>query len=181
MATHSPWQRPIGPFDVAVVGGGVIGAATAYALRRRDPALRVVIVEAERVAAGASGRNAGFVMPGIHHDPASAIETYGADRAGRLLSFTLENVSRVAALAAEYPVVDYAPVGHRLAAGMPGEAERLVASAALLEEHGVPARIFEGGEAARRCGGAGFAAVLEFDAGGTINSAIVRPSASSRL
>ncbi len=47
--------------DVAIVGGGYTGLWTALALRERDPALRVVLLEARRVGEGPSGRNGGFL------------------------------------------------------------------------------------------------------------------------
>ena len=46
--------------DVAVVGAGFTGLWTAYHLLRADPRLRVVVLEAERVGFGASGRNGGW-------------------------------------------------------------------------------------------------------------------------
>jgi glycine/D-amino acid oxidase-like deaminating enzyme len=48
--------------DVAVIGAGYTGLATAYHLKAVDPTLDVTILEAETVGYGASGRNAGFVM-----------------------------------------------------------------------------------------------------------------------
>ncbi|HSV39755.1 MAG TPA: FAD-dependent oxidoreductase, partial [Nocardioidaceae bacterium] len=46
--------------DVAVVGGGFTGLWTAYYLLGADPSLRVVVLEAEEVGFGASGRNGGW-------------------------------------------------------------------------------------------------------------------------
>jgi glycine/D-amino acid oxidase-like deaminating enzyme len=46
--------------DVAVVGGGYTGLWTALAVREREPAARVVVLEAETCGAGPSGRNGGF-------------------------------------------------------------------------------------------------------------------------
>jgi len=46
--------------DVAIVGGGYTGLWTAYYLLRRDPKLRVAILEATAVGFGASGRNGGW-------------------------------------------------------------------------------------------------------------------------
>ncbi len=47
--------------DVAIVGAGYTGLWTALELKRRDPALRVVVLEAEHVGYGPSGRNGGFL------------------------------------------------------------------------------------------------------------------------
>ena len=47
--------------DVAIVGGGYTGLWTALALRERDPAIRVAVVEAEICGWGPSGRNGGFL------------------------------------------------------------------------------------------------------------------------
>jgi glycine/D-amino acid oxidase-like deaminating enzyme len=46
--------------DVAIVGGGYVGLWTALALKARDRALRVAVLEAEICGAGPSGRNGGF-------------------------------------------------------------------------------------------------------------------------
>lgn len=48
--------------DVAVIGGGFTGMATAIALKRRDPALDVAVLEAKTIGYGASGRNGSFAM-----------------------------------------------------------------------------------------------------------------------
>ncbi|RAW06182.1 FAD-dependent oxidoreductase [Halomonas elongata] len=48
--------------DVAIVGAGFTGLWTAYYLKRLSPALNIVVLEAERVGHGASGRNGGWVV-----------------------------------------------------------------------------------------------------------------------
>jgi glycine/D-amino acid oxidase-like deaminating enzyme len=52
--------------DVCVVGGGFAGLWTAVRLREREPGLRIVLVEADIVGGGASGRNGGFVSSSWH-------------------------------------------------------------------------------------------------------------------
>ena len=59
-------------YDVAVVGGGLIGLATASALLRERPRLRVVVLEKEReVAQHQSGRNSGVMHAGLYYAPES--------------------------------------------------------------------------------------------------------------
>jgi glycine/D-amino acid oxidase-like deaminating enzyme len=48
--------------DVAIVGGGFTGLATAHYLTETEPGLRVVVLESEIVGYGASGRNGSFAM-----------------------------------------------------------------------------------------------------------------------
>ncbi|MBW2364040.1 MAG: FAD-dependent oxidoreductase [Deltaproteobacteria bacterium] len=48
--------------DIAVIGGGFTGVATALELKRAEPSLRVALLEAKTVGFGASGRNGSFAM-----------------------------------------------------------------------------------------------------------------------
>ena len=48
--------------DVVIIGAGYTGLWTAYYLKRSQPALRVVVLEAQIAGYGASGRNGGWVM-----------------------------------------------------------------------------------------------------------------------
>ena len=57
-----PPLRGAAHVDVAIVGGGFTGLATAYELKRAAPQLRVAVLEAETIGYGASGRNGGFAM-----------------------------------------------------------------------------------------------------------------------
>ncbi|WP_412063296.1 NAD(P)/FAD-dependent oxidoreductase [Rubrivirga sp. IMCC45206] len=169
--TASVRQRPPAvEADVAIVGGGVIGTATAFALRDLAPDLRVVIVEAERLAHGASGRNAGFLLLGTHADYASAVATYGRDRARRLWRFTSE-AYRLAADFGGRREVGFAATGSVFAAGDDAEVERLRASHALLEQDGVASEVVERGEVEARTGGQGFPAALIVPDGGVIDPA----------
>jgi len=51
--------------DVAIIGGGYTGLASAHFLKQAEPGLRVALLEAEVAGFGASGRNAGFAMTKI--------------------------------------------------------------------------------------------------------------------
>lgn len=58
--------------DVAVVGGGIVGLATARAVLRRRPGCRVVVLEKETtVARHQTGHNSGVIHSGIYYRPGS--------------------------------------------------------------------------------------------------------------
>lgn len=59
-------------YDLTVVGGGIVGLATAHAYRRRHPSHRVALVEAEReFAAHQTGHNSGVIHAGLYYRPGS--------------------------------------------------------------------------------------------------------------
>lgn len=58
--------------EVAIVGGGIVGLATAYRLTERFPRLRVTVVEKEReLASHQTGHNSGVLHSGIYYRPGS--------------------------------------------------------------------------------------------------------------
>jgi len=98
--TTSFWQhthqRERTTYDVVVVGGGIIGCSTAYWLSQREPSLDVAIVEALTLGAGASGRNAGFLIQGTDVDFLADIDRYGKRTARHLWAFTRDNRDLIA-------------------------------------------------------------------------------------
>ena len=59
-------------FDVAVVGGGIVGLATARELLSRNPRRSVLVLEKEReLATHQSGHNSGVIHSGIYYPPGS--------------------------------------------------------------------------------------------------------------
>lgn len=59
-------------FDVAIVGGGIVGLATALRLLEARPGLRLAVIEKEReLARHQSGRNSGVMHAGLYYGPGS--------------------------------------------------------------------------------------------------------------
>src|SRR5262244_1798471 len=58
--------------DVAIIGGGIVGLATAYNLTQRFPERRVVVLEKEaQLARHQTGHNSGVLHSGIYYKPGS--------------------------------------------------------------------------------------------------------------
>jgi len=59
-------------FDVAVIGGGIVGAATFYKLQSRFPDLKLLLIEKEAsFAAHQTGNNSGVLHSGLYYTPGS--------------------------------------------------------------------------------------------------------------
>ncbi len=166
MPTRSPWQHPARlDAEVAIVGGGVTGLATAHAIEQLQPGTRVVVLEADRLAFGASGRNAGFLLLGTHADYASAVEAYGHARARAIWAFTHDAYRAVADLAGRADI-GFRATGSVLAAGSLAEARRLRASRDVLARDGIAS---EWVEAAEPFGVSGFDGALFVPDGGVVD------------
>lgn len=95
--------------DVAVVGAGFTGLWTAWELLRRRPGADVVVLEAEHVGFGASGRNGGWCSPGLPHKPGTIAERTSVEVARHTVHTMRAAVEEIGALARDAG----ADVGHR--------------------------------------------------------------------
>ncbi len=78
-------------YDVLVVGGGIVGLSTAYALTRARPGLRVGVLEKEPVlAAHQSGHNSGVIHSGVYYRPGSLKARYATEGAASMVAFCRE-------------------------------------------------------------------------------------------
>ncbi len=60
------------PYDIAIVGGGIVGLATALALSEHSPGLRLAVLEKEtRLGTHQSTHNSGVIHAGIYYAPGS--------------------------------------------------------------------------------------------------------------
>jgi L-2-hydroxyglutarate oxidase LhgO len=66
-------MRPETDFDIVIIGGGIVGLASAYKIAQRHPQVRLAVLEKEdRLASHQSGRNSGVIHSGLYYKPGSA-------------------------------------------------------------------------------------------------------------
>ncbi|MGV9358290.1 L-2-hydroxyglutarate oxidase [Streptomyces misionensis] len=115
--------------DVLVVGGGIVGLSTAYAISRAAPGTRVTVLEKEPgPARHQTGRNSGVVHSGIYYRPGSLKARYAVRGAAEMVKFC-----------AEYGI-DHAVTGKLIVATERAELPRLHALVQRGRENGIPVR-----------------------------------------
>lgn len=112
-ATSGTFPQAVGRIeaDVCIVGGGLAGLTAAWALARGGRS--VVLLEANRIAWGASGRNGGFVSAGFATSLAAIERRVGTDHAHELYRLSMEGVAVIRDL-----VEDFAIKGANLVPGI---------------------------------------------------------------
>ena len=137
--------------DVVVVGGGFTGLWTAFYLLAAEPSLDVVVLEAEHVGFGASGRNGGWVSALWPVSPETLARRSGRAAASAMLDALRDTVDEVGR-ATESVGVDcgFRKGGTLALARSSAQAERGRAEVRHSDEWGMGTRWLDAGEAAER-------------------------------
>ncbi|MFJ5778671.1 L-2-hydroxyglutarate oxidase [Streptomyces sp. NPDC093094] len=115
--------------DVLVIGGGIVGLSTAYAITRAAPGTRVTVLEKEPgPARHQTGRNSGVIHSGIYYRPDSLKARYAVRGATEMVKFC-----------AEYGI-EHAVTGKLIVATERAELPRLHALVQRGRENGIPVR-----------------------------------------
>ncbi len=146
----SYWLHAYGPYtpnapvagdvnvDVAIIGGGYTGLATAYFLRKADPGIQVAVLEGEIVGYGASGRNGGFAMTLFGLEPAVTAMLFGRQRTVEAHHYCERAVDLVRDLIREHDIQsDFEYTGFLRLATTPGYVKRIQHDLELLTGLGV--------------------------------------------
>lgn len=117
--------------DVAIVGAGYTGLWTAYYLKRRNPDIRIAVLESQVAGFGASGRNGGWCSALLPMGFEAMAATSGRDAATRMQRVMNDTVDEVGAAAAREGIdCHYAKGGTFRAARNPAHLPRLQAEVA---------------------------------------------------
>lgn len=59
-------------YDIVIIGGGIVGLATALKIKKKNPSLRVAVIEKENeLATHQTGHNSGVIHSGLYYKPGS--------------------------------------------------------------------------------------------------------------
>jgi len=79
-------------YDIAIIGGGIVGAATFYKLQKRNPELNIILIEKEkRFADHQTGNNSGVIHSGLYYQPGSLKAENCVKGRHELVAFAKEN------------------------------------------------------------------------------------------
>ncbi|MGN7292233.1 NAD(P)/FAD-dependent oxidoreductase [Rhizobium sp. SAFR-030] len=122
--------------DVCIVGAGFTGISAALELVERG--YKVVVLEAERIGFGASGRNGGQIVNGYSRDLQTIASRYGADKAAALGAMSLEGGAIIRERVARYGIDCALADGGFFAAFTDKQMREMEAHKAHWQRHGHP-------------------------------------------
>lgn len=124
--------------DVCIVGGGFTGLWTAYELKAADPAMKLVVIEGDEIAHGASGRNGGFAMTLLDMSLYHFVKSVGADAAKAAHKAVSESVEVIGRVCEEREIdCDYTHGGLLVVATNPAQQVRIAKDLEAAEELGL--------------------------------------------
>lgn len=136
--------------DLLVVGGGFTGLWTAIQAKEADPSRDVVVVEAGRLADGASGRNGGFMAPSLTHGLAQGVACW-PDEMATLDRLAAENFAGIQQTLSTYAVdADFHVPGELTLALTDHQLPSVRESYDLHRAHGVPVELLDADQARAR-------------------------------
>jgi glycine/D-amino acid oxidase-like deaminating enzyme len=100
--------------DIAILGAGFTGLWTAYYLLKKDPSLKVAILERDVAGFGASGRNGGWCSPKLNIGIETIAEKHGAETSRALHVVMNETVAEIGRVCEEEGI----DAGYRQCGGM---------------------------------------------------------------
>lgn len=92
--------------DFAIIGSGITGLAVAKSLLEQHPTATVTVLEARTLCSGATGRNGGQMAANVGEEYMHLAEIHGPEMAGKIVSFTFQNLQRMQELIKEYDAVE---------------------------------------------------------------------------
>ena len=93
----SYWEQEsfLSGFDVLIIGSGIVGLSAALSLKSQKPKLKIGVLEAGFLPAGASTKNAGFACFGSISELIEELKTGGEDEIGGIIELRWKGLERL--------------------------------------------------------------------------------------
>ncbi|WP_191602119.1 NAD(P)/FAD-dependent oxidoreductase [Marinomonas algicola] len=154
--------------DVAIIGGGFTGASTA--LHLAEMGVQCLILEAEKIGFGGSGRNCGMVNPGIWLPPQEVRSVLGEQAANRFLDVMGKAPDTVFSLIDRFKIdCEATRNGTIHAAHSPSGFKELTARAAEWQRRGRNVQLLDAQQTEAKIGTSNFYGGLLDPKAGTVN------------
>jgi L-2-hydroxyglutarate oxidase len=126
-------------YHYVIVGGGIVGLSTAWQLKQRKPASRILLLEKEaQVASHQTGHNSGVIHAGVYYTPGSLKARFCRSGMAATIQFCQDNN------------IPYEQCGKLLVATNEIELERMHALFERSKENGLDVELIDAGELHRR-------------------------------
>ncbi|PYE25986.1 L-2-hydroxyglutarate oxidase [Rhizobium sp. PP-CC-3A-592] len=126
-------------YDLAIIGGGIVGMSAALEISTRWPGLSIVVLEKEaEVATHQTGRNSGVIHAGVYYQPGSLKARFCKDGVEATIGFCREHG------------IPFEQCGKMLVATAPDEMPRLAALEERCRQNGLPVERLDAAELVRR-------------------------------
>lgn len=120
--------------DVVIIGAGYTGLSVAY--HALQLGVKAIVVEQEEAGWGASGRNAGMILPGYKEYMMTLARKHGLEAAKDMFSLSLDSIELVKKVVADNRIAcDFAQTGHLVAATKPKHMDSLRQEQEFLQKH----------------------------------------------
>src|SRR6185312_7040030 len=158
-------------YDAVIVGAGVSGLSTAYWLQKEDPSLKIAIIEKQRLAFGASGRNAGFITGGSVEHFNRMITKHGLETATEIWRFAQENMRllKQEIIQDEGGKLGFEPNGAYSLAAQPNEFEELKNVTVIMDKLNIRTETLDTAAIEKRVGARGFVGGIRYLDDASIN------------
>ncbi len=157
-------------YDVVIVGAGIAGWSTAYWLNKRDPQLKICLLDKGDTASGATGRNAGFITCGSVEHFNRLVGKHGQDEANEIWQFSESNLKLLKEeIIKDDETLEFNHKGSFSLASSSSEFEELKKTAQIMTASSIEVEVLNQEQIQSRLGAIGFVGGIKYCGDASVN------------
>ncbi len=155
--------------DICIVGAGITGLSSAYWLLKKDPNLKIVILEKGNIGSGATGRNAGFITCGSVEHFNRMVGKHGIEGALEIWQFAEENLNLLKNEIGLDSRLEFQEKGAFSLATLDNEMQELTSVSEIMKKYKIPVEMLDQKAVENRLGAIGFKGGIHYKKDGAIH------------